>query len=951
MAETSVTQLILSINEMLGSISRIHEDEVTRLKNENAILAAQAKSAQGSKAQKGTYTSEASDLSLSPKHPVHPALEPWMEKAVISTCNSRRCSGSTRAETSSRRESGSRRPSSISIMGRSLSNPSADNSHRLGDDPTASQGSRNSTELRAVQIAARLRYVQQMRADLPGRMSATSEGSAESDLNAPTPESSEDEAILPETLDNESDQKSDQKSDQRSDTKDSSPQKTRDSSPERKALERLDPSGWYNWPSQGNYDSFIDDDSLELCAVWKERKRGLGRIARRAFSHQKTMTVMESQPARQPWQAMPVQLHIRIGKILHKLWQRMVARPSSKRRLLWDFMGMLLIGYDVIVIPLSAFEPPPNVFTQMMAWACTLYWTFDIPCTVLVGYHTKGVLEMRPLRIASHYLHTWFIFDIGVVAVDWMCAVAENSIGSAVEGGRVGYLRFGRFGRFLRMLRLLRLLKLHGMIVDIFERIHSEVTRIMFGIVGIVTFIVLINHVLACGWYWVGTNTYEAGHPSWVSSAELAGRTMAYNYTTSVHWSLTQFTPASMEVVPKNAFERSYTVCTLLFAMCIFSSFVSSITNAMTRLRNLNGDNLEKATVLRQYLKENRIPGEVCNRIFSWLQYTEDTSKHRIHEPQVAILPTLPALLQTELQNSIYKPLLDKHPWFKRFADTHSDGMRRFYTCISDKGLVVGKELFHSGQVADRMWFIFSGHLRYLRDDELQSPQSWDLEKFQDVVARYKADTEEVKVNEPVIIGPGQWASEHPLWIHWHHVGNLVGLGHCELFAIKAQKFQELMQYELTGAWQAAKYARAFYQYLSWSQVGLSDVWSDNMVLDDMASRSFTLTEDDAPSSSSGESSHNFSPLSSQRNSRYSGSDQQSITKSLSEFSRSSGRSLRRSFGTPSQVALPVIERSDVSADATVSEPGSPVNLRQSRRRSDSSLLVPPVRTSRRNNS
>lgn len=675
MAETSVTELILSINEMLGSISRIHEDEVTRLKNENALLVAQAKSASGTKAPQRNYTSEESDLSLSPKCP---ELHIFPEKPMTGMSNSRRCSGSTRAG-SSRRGSGSL---SIScFMGHSAGNPISDSQH-LGDTITAPQqpNSRSAHELCAVQVAARLRYVQRARtAALPGHISATSEGSTDSDFNPQSPESLEDFAILPKTLDDMSDQRSDQRSDQ----KDCSSERQDSSSPERRVLERPDLAGVNNLPLHDPYDFFVDDDSLELCPVWSKRKRSLGRIARRALTQQKSfesISVMESQPACvSHWQGMPAKLHMRICKFLHKFWQRLVARPSSKRRLLWDFMGMLLIGYDVIVIPLSAFEPPPNLFTQMMAWVCTLYWTVDIPCTLVVGYHTKGVLEMRPLRIASHYAHTWLFFDVGVVCVDWMCAVAENSLGSTMENNRVGYLRFGRFGRFLRCLRLLRLLKLHGMLVDIFERIHSEVTRIMFGIVNIVIFIVLINHVLACGWYWVGTNSFESGHPSWVAAAEMTGRTIAYNYTTSVHWSLTQFTPASMEVVPKNAFERSYTVCTLLFAMCIFSSFVSSITNAMTRLRNLNGDSLEKATVLRKYLKENRIPAEVCNRVFSWLQYTEDTSKNRIHEPQVAIFPTLPAILQTELHHAIYKPLLDKHPWFYRFAESHSDGMRSFH--------------------------------------------------------------------------------------------------------------------------------------------------------------------------------------------------------------------------------------------------------------------------------
>jgi len=550
---------------------------------------------------------------------------------------------------------------------------------------------------------------------------------------------------------------------------------------------------------------------------------------------------------------------------------------------------------------------------------------------------------MRPLHISYHYLRTWFVFDVGVVSVDWMCTVAENWNGSG--SNRVGYLRFGRFGRFLRMLRLLRLLKLHGMLVDIFERIHSEFTRIMLGMANILIFIVLVNHVIACGWYWVGTHGSEAGLPSWVLAADLTDRSVSYNYTTSVHWSLTQFTPASMEVVPKNTFERTYTVCILLFAMCTFSSFVSSITNAMTRLRNLNSDTVEKATVLRQYLKENQIPGEVCNRIWAWLQYTEDTSRCRIHENQVAILPTLPALLQTELHRAIYKPLLDKHPWFAKFARVNSEGMRNIFSCLVEEGLAVGKELFHCGQRADRMWFIFSGQLRYLRDGELIG-QSWEVGPLNDVVIRCSsANNFDEEDQAPITLGPGQWASEHPLWIHWHHVGQLTGLSHCELFAVRAQKFQEVMQYELQGMWQAARYARAFFHFLNFSQNALTDVWADLQVLDDMVARAFTLTDDDVPSSSSGESSTNFTPFSSHRNSRVTASDRHSQTSNYSRESRKSHVSMRRSSSSQ-HFALPVSRGSILPADVINWESLPDVEAARRRRFSEQSFASRASRSS-----
>merc|ERR1712232_66922 len=99
-------------------------------------------------------------------------------------------------------------------------------------------------------------------------------------------------------------------------------------------------------------------------------------------------------------------------------------------------------------------------------------------------------------------------------------------------------------------------------------------------------FIILVNHVLACVWYKIGEENVP-GYGSWLEHNDMLDKSTAYQYFTALHFSLTQFTPASMDVHPRNLSERMFSVVVLIFALCIFSSFVSSITAAMTYLRNL----------------------------------------------------------------------------------------------------------------------------------------------------------------------------------------------------------------------------------------------------------------------------------------------------------------------------------------------------------------------------
>merc|ERR1719217_1505271 len=93
--------------------------------------------------------------------------------------------------------------------------------------------------------------------------------------------------------------------------------------------------------------------------------------------------------------------------------------------------------------------------------------------------------------------------------------------------------------------------------------------------------------MIACTWWTVGKNHPE-GQMSWTEFHGFENEDLDYKYLSSLHWTLTQFTPAGMEVYPHNSTERGFSVVVLLFALLFFSSFLSSITAAMTRLRSLN---------------------------------------------------------------------------------------------------------------------------------------------------------------------------------------------------------------------------------------------------------------------------------------------------------------------------------------------------------------------------
>merc|ERR1712048_207745 len=109
----------------------------------------------------------------------------------------------------------------------------------------------------------------------------------------------------------------------------------------------------------------------------------------------------------------------------------------------------------------------------------------------------------------------------------------------------------------------------------------------MLNLAKLLLSVLVLNHVVACVWFLIGRLAMENESRNWITVGELNGTDVAYMYSTSLHWSLTQFTPASMDISARNIWERAFSIVVLFFAMVAFSSIVGSITGSMTSLRNM----------------------------------------------------------------------------------------------------------------------------------------------------------------------------------------------------------------------------------------------------------------------------------------------------------------------------------------------------------------------------
>lgn len=441
----------------------------------------------------------------------------------------------------------------------------------------------------------------------------------------------------------------------------------------------------------------------------------------------------------------------------------LVGSPGSKHRIAWDLIGGALIIYDLIVIPLSVFRPAANALTIFMDWFTLVFWTINMPMSTLQGYVKDGLIVMDFHKICLHYIKTWFAVDLAVVGPDWVFTLLTASTGAQSDKGR--YVRLLRVLRLSRTLRLVRLLKLGWIIRSINDRLNSEYASIVANIVQMILALLASNHFIACTWYLIAD--MSIGSKTWVTVHGFQNEEWKYLYMTAFHWSITQFTPASMHVQPQNMAERTFAVMVVVLALVGFSYLVGSITGSLAQLRGMGAEKVNSFWALRRFLRHNSVPMMLSIRITRFLEHAWQRHKCGRSEESVKILSLLSDQLLSELRCALIVKHLVVHPLMEHLNEFLSVSMQRVASsAISRKHLARGDTLFIPTEVGRHMYFVATGRLRYIRvAGQGEEVQEW-------------VDRDEDWISEPVI-----WISA------WFHVGKALAFTESDILMLSPTEF------------------------------------------------------------------------------------------------------------------------------------------------------------------
>jgi len=112
-----------------------------------------------------------------------------------------------------------------------------------------------------------------------------------------------------------------------------------------------------------------------------------------------------------------------------------------------------------------------------------------------------------------------------------------------------------------------------------------------------------------------------------------------------------------------------YTVGVLVFAMVAFSTFISSITQAMTTMRLIANEKESRNQALRRYFGDQRVSGGIQMRIWRQVDAQRRVGKKKQIWSDIKCLTELPDILRIELEQEVYGKRLVAHPLFFYFQE------------------------------------------------------------------------------------------------------------------------------------------------------------------------------------------------------------------------------------------------------------------------------------------
>eukprot|EP00439_Symbiodinium_sp_Y106_P064574 s97_g10.t1 len=295
-----------------------------------------------------------------------------------------------------------------------------------------------------------------------------------------------------------------------------------------------------------------------------------------------------------------------VSHMLKRGCSKLILRPQSNIRLTMSILGLIAIVWDVVFIPIQAFDDLPVAFDDFLmqiTYAVFAYWFLDFLLQFVSAPETgQGVrAETRLHTVAIRYLKSWFVID------SWLSQTDPDQSSPEVPA-----VHRDAFHIVIRQ-QALQHMQSHG---DCVQEAYLSARKAQDWLASAG----LLGSLGKYFWY----------SSTWVDNADIRGREFSDQYVTSFHWSLAQ-------TLLRQTAWSAFMLCWHLDASVLLFSHPQALWQRVNALRAVRVSTVTQEAKLRQFFSDRRLPASLLKNCLTAFREKADKTQYISEEDSVSL--------------------------------------------------------------------------------------------------------------------------------------------------------------------------------------------------------------------------------------------------------------------------------------------------------------------------